>query len=66
MFCGKLKEFLSQNNIEFTDRNIAADEAALKELEQVGYMTTPVTVIDGDVVVGFDISKLRNLLQLDS
>ncbi len=66
MFCGKVKEFLSQNNIEFMDRNIAADEAALKELEKVGYMTTPVTVIDGDVVVGFDISKLRNLLQLDS
>ena len=66
MFCGKVKEFLSENNIEFTDRNIAADEAALKELEKVGYMTTPVTVIDGDVVVGFDISKLRNLLQLDS
>jgi len=66
MFCGNVKEFLSQNNIEFTDRNIAADEAALKELEKVGYMTTPVTVIDGDVVVGFDISKLRNLLQLDS
>ncbi len=66
MFCGKVKEFLSQSNIEFTDRNIAADEAALKELEKVGYMTTPVTVIDGDVVVGFDISKLRNLLQLDS
>jgi len=66
MFCGKVKEFLSQNNIEFTDRNIAADEAALKELEKVGYMTTPVTVIDGDVIVGFDISKLRNLLQLDS
>ena len=66
MFCGKVKEFLSQNNIEFTDRNIVADEAALKELEKVGYMTTPVTVIDGDVIVGFDISKLRNLLQLDS
>ena len=66
MFCGKVKEFLSQNNIEFTDRNIAADEAALKELEKVGYMTTPVTVIDGDVIVGFDVSKLRNLLQLDS
>jgi len=66
MFCGKVKEFLSQNNIEFMDRNIAADEAALKELEKVGYMTTPVTVIDGDVIVGFDISKLRNLLQLDS
>jgi glutaredoxin len=66
MFCGKVKEFLSQNKIEFTDRNIAADEAALNELEKLGYMTTPVTVIDGEVVIGFDAHKLRSLLQLDS
>jgi glutaredoxin len=63
MFCGKVKEFLSQNKIDFTDRNIAADETALNELEKLGYMTTPVTMIDGDVVVGFDVSKLRSLLQ---
>jgi glutaredoxin len=66
MFCGKVKEFLSQNKIDFTDRNIAVDETALKELEQLGYMTTPVTLIDGDVVVGFDVSKLRSVLQLGS
>ncbi len=64
MFCGKVKEFLSQNKIEYIERNIAADETALAELEKLGYMTTPVTVIDGDVVVGFDIPKLRILLQL--
>ncbi len=66
MFCGKVKEFLSQNKIEFVDRNIAADEAALNEVEKFGYMTTPVTVIDGQVVVGFDLPKLRTLLQPDS
>jgi glutaredoxin len=64
MFCGKVKEFLSQNKIDFTDRNITVDETALAELEKLGYMTTPVTVIDGEVVVGFDVPKLRNLLQL--
>jgi glutaredoxin len=59
-----VKEFLSQNKIDFTDRNIAADETALNELEKLGYMTTPVTVIDGEAVVGFDVPKLRTLLQL--
>ncbi|MFZ0579783.1 MAG: glutaredoxin family protein [Candidatus Acidiferrales bacterium] len=59
-----MKEFLSQNNIAFTDRNIAADETALKELEKLGYMTTPVTVIDGEAVIGFDVAKLRTLLQI--
>ena len=66
MFCGKVKEFLSQNKIEFTDRNLAADETALKELEKLGYLTTPVTVIDGEVIVGFDLARLRTLLQLSS
>jgi len=65
MFCGKVKEFLSQNKIAFMERNIAADETALAELEKLGYMTTPVTLIDGEVVVGFDVPKLRSLLQLN-
>jgi glutaredoxin len=63
MFCAKVKEFLSQNKIEFVDRNIAADEAALADLEKLGYMTTPVTVVDGQVVVGFDREKLQKLLK---
>ena len=66
MFCGKVKEFLSQNKIEFVDRNIAADESALAELEKMGYMTTPVTVIDGEVIVGFDRAKLESLLLRNS
>lgn len=62
MFCGKVKEFLSQKNIPFTERNIAADETALAELEKLGYMTTPVTLIDAEVVVGFDRARLEALL----
>ncbi len=62
MFCAKVKEFLSQNKIDFIDRNIAADESALAELEKIGYMTTPVTLVDGEVVVGFDRAKLEKLL----
>lgn len=59
-----MKEFLSQNKVDFIDRNIAADDTALQELEKLGYMTTPVTTIDGEVVVGFDAPRLRSLLQL--
>ena len=65
MFCGKVKEFLSRNKIEYTERNIAADETALTELEKLGYMTTPVTLVDGQVAVGFDRAKLENLLLRD-
>jgi glutaredoxin len=59
MFCASMKEFLSKHGIQFEDRNIAADPAALDELRKMHLMTTPVTKIDDAVVVGFDEDKLR-------
>lgn len=64
MFCTRVKEFLSQNKIEFEDRNVATDATALEELEKLGYATTPVTRVDGEVVVGFDQPRLKTLLGL--
>ncbi len=66
MFCSKVKEFLSQNKINFIERNVVTDEIALEELQKLGYMTTPVTVIDDKVVVSFDCDKLQNFLKRDS
>ena len=57
-----MKEFLSQRGIEFTERDVAQDESALADLEQLGVFTTPVTVIAGEVVVGFDRLQLERLL----
>jgi len=62
MFCNRVKEFLSQMGIEFTERDIMVDDRAIAELEELGYMTTPVTLIDGEVVVGFDRDRLEQLL----
>ena len=45
---------------------MAEDESALDELEKLGVMTTPVTVIDGEVVIGFDREKLTALLSKKS
>ena len=63
MFCRRVKEFLSQQNIDFIDRDVTVDEAALTELEQLGYITTPVTLIDDEVVVGFGRPKLEKRLK---
>ena len=46
----------------FIDRDAVEDEEALAELGELGYMTTPVTVIGGEVVVGFDRDRLEKLL----
>ena len=34
----------------------------MDELLKIGVMTTPVTVIDGQLVVGFDRARLEDLL----
>jgi glutaredoxin 3 len=62
MFCNRTKEFLSQHGIAFEERDVSSDEAALDELQKRSLMTTPVTLIDNEVVVGFDRAKLAALL----
>lgn len=36
----------------------------MDELERLGVATTPVTVIDGEIVIGFDRRRLAMLLDL--
>lgn len=31
---------------------------AIRELQRLGFMTTPVTVVNGDAIVGFDTAKI--------
>ena len=63
MFCGKVKEFLRQQGIAFTEKDIRADPKALDELTDRGFFATPVTLIDGEAVVGFNRPRLEQLLR---
>lgn len=62
MFCGKAKEFLSQRGLVFEEKDITKDASSIEELERLGAMTTPIIVIDGDVVIGFNQKRLEELL----
>ena len=57
-------EFLSQKGVAFVEKNVRADKAALQELLDLGFQSTPVTIIDGESVVGFDQYKIVKLLGL--
>jgi len=59
-----VKEFLSQNQIAFVNRDILTDKYAQNDLYELGYQTTPVTVIDGEIVEGFDPAKMEKLLDI--
>ena len=48
----------------FVEKNVRADQVAMKELIDQGFQSTPVTIIDGQSVVGFDQLKIMELLGL--
>ena len=58
-----MREFLSQKGVAFTEKDIRADERALDEVIKMGATATPVTVVDGQVIMGFDVKKLEELLK---
>jgi glutaredoxin len=62
MFCQRTKEYLSQKQIPFQERDVTTDAEAIAELQRLGYMTTPVTVVNGTVIVGFDAAKIEAAL----
>lgn len=64
MFCNKTEEFLRENGVDFSVRDITRDEEAFAELERLGTMTTPVTFVNGETIVGFDRERLRQEIGL--
>jgi len=64
-FCKQTKVFLKEHAIEFTDVDVMADQERAREMiQKSGQMGVPVTDIDGEIVIGFDQSKLKELLGL--
>ena len=62
-YCQKTKEYLKSRGIYFTEKNVSTNPSALMEMQRVSGQTgTPVTVIKGEPVVGFDQARLDSLL----
>lgn len=64
-FCHAAKEFFKENNVAFTEHDVAADTEKRQEMiDMTGQMGVPVIRIDDDVVIGFDEPKLKELLEI--
>jgi S1-C subfamily serine protease len=58
-----LKEFLSSKGISYQDHDVNSDSTAAQEMARLtGQNGVPVTVIDGQPVVGFDQPRLEWLI----
>lgn len=50
--------------MEFIEKNIAENDEFVRELVGLGAQSTPTTVIDGEVIVGFNRRALKKKLGL--
>jgi len=57
-----VKEFLSREGHAFEAKNVEEDDSAYDELLALGARSVPVTVVDDQVITGFDQTKLRAAL----
>ena len=64
-WCHKVMDFLKENNIEFEAKDVDNKENAKEVIEKSGQTGIPVTDIDGNIVVGFNVPKLKELLKLE-
>ncbi len=62
-FCHLAKDYFAENNVAFTEYDVATDIAKRQEMiDLTGQMGVPVIQIGDDIVVGFDEAKVKELL----
>ena len=63
-YCTMAKDYLNQNGVAFTEKNVSTDIEARKELMSKGFMGVPVIYVEDEVIQGFDKARLDTLLGL--
>ena len=64
-YCIRAKNYLKEHNVPFENIDVASDENGLTEMIKIsGQMGVPVILIDGEMIVGFDQTKIAAKLGL--
>jgi glutaredoxin len=60
--CERLKEYLRARGVEFIVRDVMVDEEAALFLESRNLRSTPVLMLDGELITGFQRERIEQLL----
>ncbi len=63
-WCHKVRDFLKANKVKFEDKNVDELKWAKEAFDKSGQAGIPVTDINGDIVIGYDVQTLKKLLKL--
>ena len=63
VYCRAVKELFADHKVQYEEKDVARDEQARNDMVQKsGQLGVPVITVDDEVVVGFDESRLSELL----
>ncbi|CAN5707892.1 glutaredoxin family protein [soil metagenome] len=66
-FCHMAKDFLTENNVAFTDYDVQTSlEKRQEMIEKSGQMGVPVIFVGDEMMIGFDKQKLASLAGIAS
>jgi glutaredoxin-like YruB-family protein len=66
-WCNTLKNYFKEHHIAFRDIDVSRDQKAAEEMvKRSGQQGVPQTLINGEVIVGFDKARIDKLLQIHS
>ena len=64
-FCIRAKQFLKDNNIDFEDIDVSANQQQAQEMMKIsGQTAVPVLDIEGEIIVGFDRDRIKKAVGL--
>lgn len=64
-YCDMAKEFFKDNGVFYTEYNVKDDPELRKSMiERSGQMGVPVIVINDEITVGYNVVKLKEMLNL--
>lgn len=61
-YCAQLKQYLSDQQIAYEERNIDTNTEYAEQLQKLGLMSVPVTVIGDTQILGLNPSRIRKAL----
>lgn len=64
-FCNAAKRYFREKNIRFTEVDVSKDQkAAMDMYRRTGQMGVPVILINNRPIVGFDVNKINQMLNI--
>jgi glutaredoxin len=61
-YCKKTREFLAENNIQYTEYDVEASEQGRRKFAVLNAKGVPVLDIQGTIIDGYDVSKTKKVL----